>query len=137
MRFQWRLHRLAWDLSGGRLGTRVLGMPVLELVTLGHKSGQDRSILISYVETDSGPVLAGTNAGAETDPAWIENLRANPNVRVMRSGEWQSGRARFLDGDEHAGVWSKFVEADGGYADYEAMLDRPIPIVVLELAYSG
>lgn len=125
MRFQWRLHRLAWDLPGGRIGARVLGMPVLELVTIGHKSSQDRSILISYVETDSG-------AGAETDPAWIENLRANPNVRVKRSGEWQSGRARFLDGDHHAGVWSKFVEADGGY--YEAMLDRPIPIVVLELA---
>lgn len=34
-------------------------------------------------------------------------------------------------------VWSKFVEADEGCADYEAMLERPIPIVVLELADSG
>lgn len=66
MRFQWKLHRLAWDLSGGRLGRRVLGMPVLEMETTGHKTGRPRSILISYVETPDGPVVAGTNAGAST-----------------------------------------------------------------------
>lgn len=132
MRFQWRFHRLAWDLSGGRLGRRVLGMPVLELVTIGHKSGKERSILISYVETPHGPALAGTNAGAPTEPAWIRNLRANPEARTMRAGTWTDVRARFLEGDDYNRVWVEFLEADDAYADYQNMLDRPIPLVVLE-----
>lgn len=132
MRFQWRMHRLIWDLSGGRLGRRVLGMPVLELVTTGHKSGQERSILITYVEMPSGPALAGTNAGAPREPAWIKNLRANPDAKIRRNGRWRDVTARFLEGDEHDRAWAQFLEADEGYADYEEMLDRPIPLVVLE-----
>ena len=65
MRFQWKIHKVLWNLSGGRVGTKAIGMPVLELVTTGHVSGEPRSILISYVPMPTGPAIAGTNAGAE------------------------------------------------------------------------
>lgn len=132
MRLQWRTHRLIWDLSGGRLGRRALGMPVLELATTGHKSGQERSILISYIETEDGPALAGSNAGASSDPAWVKNLRKNPDVRIRRDGQWRQVRARFPEAEERADIWGRFIEADDGYADYEEMVSREIPIVVLE-----
>lgn len=132
MRFQWRAHRLIWDLSGGRLGHRAIGMPVLELVTTGHKSGQERSILITYVETPEGPALAGTNAGASTDPAWVKNLRKNPEARIRRDGQWQPVRARFPEAEERAEIWRRFIEAHDGYAEYEDVVSREIPIVVLE-----
>lgn len=131
MRFQWKLHRLAWDLSGGRLGRRVLGMPVLELETTGNKTGRPRSILISYVETPDGPVLAGTNAGADHDPAWIRNLRADPRARVRESGAWRDVQARFLEGEEASRVWELFLRHEG-YGQYQEMIGRPIPLVVLE-----
>lgn len=131
MRFQWKLHRLAWDLSGGRLGRRVLGMPVLELETTGHKTGQPRRILISYVQTPDGPVLAGTNAGADHDPAWIRNLRATPKAWVREAGEWRDVRARFLEGEEASRAWELFLRHEG-YGDYEEMTGRQIPLVVLE-----
>ena len=63
MRFQWRMHKLIWNLSGGRLGQKVVGLPVLELVTIGHKSGQERQILITYFGSDDAPIIVGTNAG--------------------------------------------------------------------------
>ena len=107
-------------------------MPVLELVTTGHKSGMERSILITYVETSNGPALAGTNAGAGSDPAWIQNLRKNSDARIRRAGQWQDVRARFPDSEESADIWARFVEADDGYAEYEQMVSREIPIVVLE-----
>lgn len=132
MRLQWGLHRLLWSISGGRLGRRAVGMPVLELVTTGRKSGQPRSILITYVDTPEGPVLAGTNAGVETDPAWVKNLRADPEAKMRVSGEWRTVRARFLEGEEYGSVWQQFVEADDGYRDYERMLERTTPLVVLE-----
>lgn len=131
MRLQWRAHRLVWNLSGGRLGRRVLGMPVLELETTGHRSGEPRSILISYLETEAGPAIAGTNAGADRDPAWVRNLRAEPEARAREGGVWRDVRARFLEGDEFDAVWVRFAEI-GDYADYATMLTRPIPVVVLE-----
>lgn len=134
MRFQWRAHRLIWDLSGGRLGRRAIGMPVLELVTTGHKSGRERSILITYVDTQNGPALAGSNAGASSDPAWVKNLRNDPDARIRRNGQWQQVRARFPEAEERADIWAKFIEADDGYAEYEEMVSREIPIVVLEAA---
>jgi deazaflavin-dependent oxidoreductase (nitroreductase family) len=132
MRMQWRLHRLVWRLSGGRLGRRVLGMPVLELVTVGHRSGQQRRVLLSYVPTESGPALAGSNAGAQQDPAWARNLRARPEARVREAGEWRDVRARFLDGEEYQQVWELFAAASDAYPSYRQITGRPIPLVVLE-----
>jgi deazaflavin-dependent oxidoreductase (nitroreductase family) len=106
-------------------------MPVLELVTTGRKSGRPRSILISYVDTPSGPAVAGTNAGASTDPAWVENLRADPRAQVREEGRWRDVEARFAEGTEWQEIWERFREHTG-YADYERMLHRSIPIVVLD-----
>lgn len=131
MRLQWRLHRLVWNLTRGRLGRTVTGMPVLELVTTGHRSGDPRSILITYVDTPSGPALAGTNAGSNRDPAWVTNLRVRPDAKLREGGQWREIRARFIDGDEWEAVWQQFLEHPG-YGDYQKILTRPIPIVVLE-----
>jgi F420H(2)-dependent quinone reductase len=107
-------------------------MPVLELVTTGWKSGEPRSILITYVETSSGPALAGTNAGAPTDPAWVKNLRAHPRARVRQAGHWREVNARFAEGAEWQEIWGLFRTLPG-YSDYERILTRPIPLVVLEV----
>jgi deazaflavin-dependent oxidoreductase (nitroreductase family) len=131
MRFQWRVHKLLWNLSGGRLGTRAIGMPVLELVTTGHRSGEPRSILISYVPMPAGPAIAGTNAGADRDPAWVKNLRVDPKARVREDGKWREVNARFTEGPEWDAAWDLFLD-HSGYADYQRMLTRHIPIVVLE-----
>ncbi|MGH8945100.1 MAG: nitroreductase/quinone reductase family protein [Acidimicrobiia bacterium] len=131
LRIGWRLHRLVWDLTGGRLGRRVMGLSVLELVTTGHRSGQPRSILINYMPTPHGPALAGSNAGETHDPAWVKNLRAHPNARIRKDGRWLEVEARFLEGAEREQVWTGFV-LHGDYAKYAKVAGRPIPIVLLE-----
>lgn len=131
IRLLWGAHRTIWNLSGGRLGGRILGLPVLELVTTGRKSGEQRSILINYIELDEGVAVAGTNAGADHDAAWVLNLRADQRARVRRDGAWRDVRARFATGDEWDRVWSRFAEFEA-YRDYRAMLDRPIPLVILQ-----
>jgi deazaflavin-dependent oxidoreductase (nitroreductase family) len=132
MRFQWAAHKLVWNLSGGRLMRKVGGMPVVELVTVGHKSGQERQILISYVDDRGAPALIGTNAGRNTDPAWVKNLRANPEARARWNGKWHDVRGVELDGDDHARVWEQGVAVNPGYAEYRQDLTRPVPIVRLE-----
>jgi F420H(2)-dependent quinone reductase len=131
MRMQWKLHKLTWNLSGGRLGRRVIGMPVLELETTGHRSGRPRRILITYVLDGDTSVLFGTNAGADVDPAWVRNLRVAPTCRVRRDGRWRDADAEFVTDDDHARLWQRAVEANSGYAEYERVLTRPVPIVRL------
>jgi deazaflavin-dependent oxidoreductase (nitroreductase family) len=132
MRRQWRLHKLVWKLSGRRLGRKVNGMSVLELTTTGHKSGQPRSILITYVLDGGHPALIATNAGADVDPAWVRNLRSNPTATVKIEGTTRTVRARFLDGGDWDRAWKTAVAASQGYENYRAVLTRPIPIVRLE-----
>lgn len=132
MRLQWRLHKLIWNLSGGRLGRRTIGMPVVELVTVGHKSGQERQILITYVEDEGVPTIIGTNAGKDVDPAWVKNLRANPNARARWDGQWRDVRGIELEGEDHARVWDEAVAVNPGYAEYRDDLTRPVPIIRLD-----
>ncbi len=132
MRAQWRAHKLTWNLSGGRLGRKVGGLPVLELVTVGHKSGEERQILIWYFDDSGAPAIVGTNAGKDADPAWVKNLRANPRARARWNGTWHDVTAVELTGADRDRVWQQAVDAAGSYAAYAKVLTRPIPIIRLD-----
>jgi deazaflavin-dependent oxidoreductase (nitroreductase family) len=131
MRFQWRAHRVLWNASSGRIGRKVAGLPVVELVTTGRKSGEPRQILITYFDHDGSPALVGTNAGRDSDPAWVLNLRSDPTARARWNGAWRDVTARELTGSEHNQVWEKAVAANSAYAGYAESLTRPIPIMLL------
>ena len=131
LRFQWRAHKLIWRLSGGRLGRKVSGLPVLELTTTGRKSGEPRMILIWHLTDPGGPIIAGTNAGADYDPAWVKNLRANPAARMRLGGTVTDVTAKFLEGPAHEAAWSRFLEADPTFGEYAKRLTRPVPLVQL------
>jgi deazaflavin-dependent oxidoreductase (nitroreductase family) len=74
-------HRAALKLSGNRLGKNAAGMPSLELTTVGRKSGQKRSTLLTapLIEGETIIVVA-SRGGDDTHPAWLLNLRDNPDV---------------------------------------------------------
>ena len=131
MRFQWQAHKVLWNASGGRIGRKVGGLPILELVTTGRKSGEPRQILITYFDHDGSPALVGTNAGRDSDPAWVLNLRADPNARARWDGTWRDVTARELSGPEHVQVWEAAVALSSAYAGYAESLTRPIPIMLL------
>ena len=132
MRLQWRMHKMLWNLSGGRLGRKAAGMPVLELITIGHKSGQERQILISYLGADDAPIIVGTNAGRDVDPAWARNIRANPQARMRIAGRWRGVQAVELPAAEHEAAWDLAVVTSPLYAEYARVLTRPIPIFRLD-----
>ena len=99
------------------------GMPVLELTATGHRSGQSRTILIWYLEDAAGPIMAGTNAGADYDPAWVTNLRANPTAQTRLDRTAHPVEARFLEGSGHEAAWSRFLEANEAYGSYRKLLE--------------
>ena len=81
------LHRGLLKISGGRIGWSASGMPVVELTTIGRKSGQPRSVMLtSPVQEGTTIVVVASRGGDDTHPAWFLNLRDNPDVEVAYKG---------------------------------------------------
>lgn len=128
----WKVHRFLYRVSGGRIGGRVVGMPVLMLTTKGRKSGEPRSSVLTYVPHGKAAVVYASNAGEPRHPAWWLNLLADPHATVQRGQEVIPVVAREADGDERAALWDEAVRINAGYAEYEKRTTRRIPVVVLE-----
>jgi F420H(2)-dependent quinone reductase len=131
MRWLWKAHRSWWRISGGHLGRRAAGLPVLELITTGRRSGEPRSVLLNFVNHPDGWAVVASNAGASTPPAWWRNLEAHPEAVVMLTGERTVVRASALDGHERDQAWRAFVTANADYERYAAEAGREIPVVLL------
>jgi|TARA_B100001971_G_scaffold60838_1_gene55840 deazaflavin-dependent oxidoreductase (nitroreductase family) len=136
LRFSNRLHRGLLGLSGGRLGWRTAGMPVLKLTTVGRRSGQERTVMLTTPHQDGDAiVIVASKGGEDRHPAWYLNLVENPEVKVaMKGSSARPMRARVASSEERDGLWPLVTAAYSGYAGYQEKTDREIPLVVLEPA---
>lgn len=127
------VHRLVLKLTGGRVGYDARGMPVLELTTIGRKSGQSRSVLLtSPLQEGDAYVVVASRGGDDQHPAWFLNLRDQPNVQVaVQGGPRQPMTARIPDADERTRMWSLIIAKQPHYAGYQQKTQREIPLVVL------
>jgi len=126
-------HRTVFEASGGRLGDRIGGMPVLVLHTTGRRSGKRRStMLTSPVQEGDAVVLVASYGGDDRHPTWFLNLRDDPDVEVTMNGGTRPFRARVAGDDERARLWAQVVSRYRGYGQYQTRTDREIPLVILE-----
>jgi deazaflavin-dependent oxidoreductase (nitroreductase family) len=127
------LHSAVFRASNGRLLNKGMGMPVLELTTIGRKSGKRRTtMLTSPVRDGDVLVLVASYGGDDRHPAWFLNLRDNPDVEVTMGGETRLMHARAASADEKAELWPRVVTAYRGYAQYQTRTERDIPLVIVE-----
>src|SRR6266516_566595 len=115
------IHRSLLKLSGGRLGWRAAGMPVLELTTTGRKSGQPRTVMLtSPVQEGQTIVVVASRGGDDQHPAWFLNLRDNSEIQVSLKGKpKQRMRARVATPEERARLWPQVTAKYKGYAGYQ------------------
>ena len=126
-------HRVILKITGGRVLKTAFGMPTVELHTIGRKTGQRRSTLLtSPVHSDDRVVLVASKGGDDRNPLWYENLRANPEVEITVDGTTHPLRARTATPDEKAELWPQITAAYKGYAGYQKRTDRDIPVVICE-----
>ena len=128
-----RVHQAIVHLSGGSVLGSAFGMPVVELHTLGRKSGRPRSTMLTAPIVDGDTVLlVASKGGDDRDPDWYRNLMANPDVELTISGRRRPMRARPASPEEKAEVWPRVVAAYQGYASYQRRTERDIPLVICE-----
>lgn len=126
------LHKGVLAASGGRLGRRMAGLPVLLLTTRGRRSRRPRTVPLTYFRDGEAIVLVASYGGRPRHPAWYVNLVADPEVEVRVGGERRRLRARTATPEERARLWPRIVEGYSGYAAYQGRTSRQIPVVVLE-----
>lgn len=126
-------HRLVFDVSKGKLLGKASGMPVVKLTTIGRKSGQRRTtMLTSPLVQGDNVVLVASYGGDDRDPAWFGNLVANPDVEVVMNGSVRAMRARVTEDVERTRLWEELTANHANYAGYQRKTSRQIPVVVLE-----
>jgi F420H(2)-dependent quinone reductase len=126
------LHRSVYRLTGGKVGARIVNLPVLLLTTTGRKSGRPRTQPLTYARTPEGYAVIASKGGAGQHPFWYLNLLANPLAEVTLGRETQQVRAREAEGEERERLWRQLADVHSGYDRYALKTSRRIPVVVLE-----
>ena len=131
-----KLHASVFRATGGRIGGRMVGSPVLLLGTTGRKSGHKRTTVLLYLEDGGRYVIVASNGGTAKHPVWWLNLQADPEatveVGVEVGGRKIHVRATEARGEEKARLWQRLVRMYPSYEDYQKRTDREIPVAILE-----
>lgn len=126
-------HRILLAVTGGKVGRSFSGMPVIELTTIGRRSGQPRtSMLTSPLQEGTRTYIVASRGGDDRNPAWFLNLRDNPEVKVsIEGGPVQTMHAEIIGPEDRARVWPIIATKHRNYAGYQKKTQREIPVVAL------
>jgi deazaflavin-dependent oxidoreductase (nitroreductase family) len=108
------------------------GTELLLLTTTGAKSGQPRLSPLSCRRVDGKLLIIAGYGGADINPAWVHNLRADPRARVELADESFDVTARELPPAERADVIPKVTAEISAFAEFQAKTSRVIPIFELQ-----
>jgi F420H(2)-dependent quinone reductase len=125
-----RLYR--W--TGGRLGGKVKGAPVLLLDHVGRTTGRSRTTPVLYLEDGDDLIIVASRSGSDATPAWFLNLKSNPSTEVQVGPERRAVRAREASAEEKERLWPRLVEMFPDFDVYQRRTDRQIPVVILSRA---
>ena len=118
--------------NGGKVGGQFQGADLLLLTTTGAKSGQQRLSPLAYFTIDGKLIIIGSFAGAPKDPAWVHNLRANPQAHIEVGTDGYDVTAHELPLAEREQLFDKVAAESPGFAEYQSKTSRVIPLFELQ-----
>ncbi len=130
----YRLDATVWKLSGGKhTVAEIVGLPIIQLTTIGAKTGQPRTMPLVSLFDGEKIALIGSNFGRKTNPSWYYNLKANPKCTVQFGGHAVEYAAHQVEGEERERYWQLAVSYYAGYEKYkQRAAHRHIPVMLLE-----
>jgi deazaflavin-dependent oxidoreductase (nitroreductase family) len=128
------VHRRLYQLSGGRLGSRLVGNDMLLLTTRGMKTGRPHTVPLLYLRQQSTLAVIASFGGRDHHPDWYTNLVAHPMVTARTRDRTMRLAARTASPSERETWWPRVVVAYPDYATYQGRTKREIPVVPLEPA---
>lgn len=107
------------------------GLPTLLLTCVGRKSGEKRITPLVFLQDGEEMVIVGSLAGYDTHPAWVLNVRANPDCWVQLDDRKMKAVARDATEAERAELWPRLTALFPVWDFFQKQTDRPFPIVIL------
>lgn len=129
-----RLHAALYKRSDGRVGHNMIGVPTLLLRTIGRRSGATRTNALVYARDGDDYLLVASNGGADRPPAWLHNLRTNPEVEIQIGRERRRGTASIIEPSDpnYERLWKLVNENNRDrYTAYQRQTARPIPVIAI------
>ena len=126
-----------YENSNGSKGAtlRDTGLPVIIITHIGNKTGAIRKTPLMRVKDGASYVLIGSRGGGPTNPDWVHNLRANPQVELRDLAVVQDMRVREItDAAERERLWQIADSVYSRFVQYRTGTTRIIPIFVAEPA---
>lgn len=132
----WRVHRALYRISGGRFlwtPANKRGWGALRLTTIGRRTGEERSVIVGYLEDGDDLALMAMNGWDEGHPAWWLNLQVQPEAVVrLAHGRPRTVRAREASGEERERLWQRWKDVDGDLDPLAARRTTEPAMVLLE-----
>jgi F420H(2)-dependent quinone reductase len=129
-----KLHDQLYRRTDGRIGHRMIGVPTLLLKSTGRRSGMPRTNSLVYARDGEAYLLVASNGGADRPPAWLHNLRANPEVEIQVARERRKGTTRVIESTDpdYDRLWRIVNENNHDrYSAYQKQTARAIPVIVV------
>ena len=113
--------------KGDRSGKKLV------LVTIGKKSGLERMTPVAWFPSEGETrLIVASASGAPRNPSWYYNIAAHPDeVRIEFAGQRIEVTAEQLHGADRASAWRMITTKSPGFARYERITDRVVPVIRL------
>jgi deazaflavin-dependent oxidoreductase (nitroreductase family) len=135
VRTAWSTHRGLYRATGGRVGLRrakANRWGMMRLTTTGRRTGQERSVILGYLDDGPNLVTLAMNGWADSDPAWWLNLQAHPEATVDLADGRRAVTGRAAEGEDRSRLWARWRELDTNLDAYAALRSAETAIVILE-----
>lgn len=70
--------------NGGKLNGELTDAPIVLVTMIGSKSGNERTVPLSCIETEGRVFVVASRGGTDDHPIWFHNITANPTQQALR-----------------------------------------------------
>lgn len=127
-----KIHTFLYVATRGLIGRYMDGLEVLLLSTIGKRTGLVRRVPLPCFRSGASYLVIASYGGNPKNPAWLDNVLANPRVDVQLGGQRWTTNARVAQGEERERLWQEVTREFPRYAVYQTKTERKIPIVVID-----
>jgi len=132
--FTLRFHQWIYARSDGRIGPGMIGAWTLLLRTVGRRTGLPRLTALVFARDGERIIVAASNDGQDSAPAWFHNLCAQPEIELQVGRDRVYGSATVIDPTDadYPRLWELMNGTNNRrYDAYQSKTSRPIPIVAI------
>ena len=129
----WADVHLQWITHGRLTLLDVAGLPNLMLTVVGRRTGVPRQSPLLCVPYGKTYLVAGSNFGGQSEPAWALNLQVALSGTVRIKGRTSSFTARLVPTPEREAMWHHMVDTWPNFAKYQERTTRTIKVFELTI----